>query len=139
MNHDYDNSVTSLPVNTVFSLSSNTVNPAILAVEKSVSVLQGSTAELEVHVSGYPIPTNSQITWYYPNDNVVLDTDTGVEFQDGGRKLKLSNVQPQQAGLYDCEVVLSHMNAITTIELNIHSKYTLIQCMHCNNIFLISG
>ena len=109
-----------------------------MAVEKSVSVVQGSTVELEVYVSGYPIPTNSQITWYYPNDNVVLDTDTGAEFQDGGRRLKLSNVQPQHAGLYDCKVVLSHMNASTKIELNVHSKYIVSTCIRysaCTVIF----
>ena len=106
-----------------------------MAAEKSVSVVQGSTAALEVYVSGYPIPTSSQITWYYPNDNMVLDTDTGVEFQDTGRRLILSNVQPQQVGAYDCKVVLSDMNATTTIELNVYSKYKLINSACTEIIF----
>ena len=101
------------------------VNPAIMAAEETIGVVQGLSVELEVYVSGYPVPTSSQITWYYPNDTRISDTDTGVGFQDGGRRLILSNVQTQQAGLYDCTVVLSlapYMGAMTSIQLNVYGK-----------------
>lgn len=99
-----------------------------MAAEKFIDVVQGLTAELEVYVSGYPVPTSSHITWYYPDGSEVSATDTGVEFQDGDRRLILSNVQSQQVGLYECVVLLSlvpYIGAHTTIELNIHrsSKY----------------
>ena len=101
------------------------VNPAIMPAEDSVGVVQGLTVELEVYVSGYPKPTSSHITWYYPNSGEISDTDTGVEFQDSSRRLILSNVQPEQAGLYECVVILSaspYMGASTSIMLNIYGK-----------------
>ena len=96
-----------------------------MAAEETVGVVQGLTVELEVYVSGYPVPTSSHIEWYYPDNTQVFDTDTGVEFQDGGRRLILSNVQTRQAGLYDCVVVLSLvplMRAMTSIQLNVYGK-----------------
>ena len=97
-----------------------------MAAEETVGVVQDLTVELEVYVSGYPIPTSSQITWYYPNGNPVSDSDTGVEFQDGDRRLMLSNVQTQQAGLYDCTVILSlvpYRGTMISIRLNVYGEY----------------
>ena len=96
-----------------------------MPAEDSVGVVQGLTVELEVYVSGYPVPTSSHITWYYPNGDEVSDTDTGVEFQDSSKRLILSNVQPQQAGLYECDVILSvspFLGASTSIMLNVYGK-----------------
>jgi hypothetical protein len=101
------------------------VNPAIMAAEETVGVVQGLTVELEVYVSGYPTPTNSQISWYDPDHNEISDAHTGVGFQDGGRRLILSDVQPHQAGSYECSVVISpdpYMGATTYIQLNVYGK-----------------
>ena len=98
------------------------VNPAVMAAEKLINVVQGSTAELEVYISGYPIPTSSHITWYYPNNSEIIAMDAGVEFQDGGRRVILSNVHPHQAGLYRCDVILNtapYMGATSIIQLNV--------------------
>ena len=100
-------------------------NPAIMAAEETVGVVESLTVELEVYVSGYPIPTSSHMTWYYPNGNEISAMDTGVEFQDSGRRLILSNAQPEQAGLYDCTIVLSlvpYMGATTSIQLNVYGE-----------------
>ena len=77
------------------------VNPAIMAAEKVVGTVQGLTVELEVYVSGYPMPTSSQIGWHRPDVSEILDTDPGVVFQGGRRRLILFNVQPQLAGVYE--------------------------------------
>lgn len=95
-----------------------------MAAEETVGVVQGLTVELEVFVSGYPVPTTSHIAWYY-NGTELLDTDTGVELQDNDRRLILSNVQPEQEGLYNCEVILSlapYMGAMISIQLNVYGK-----------------
>ena len=115
----------------ILLLFSSTVNPAIMAAEETVGVLQGLTVELEVYVSGYPIPSSSQIMWYNPRGGEILDGDAGVQFQDGRRRLILSNVETQQAGLYECTVILSHdpyMGAMTYIQLDVYGKQYYWNC-----------
>ena len=100
-------------------------NPAIMAAEETVVIIQGLTVELEVYVSGYPMPTSSQITWYRPGVSEITDSDPGVVFIEGRRRLILSNVQPQQAGVYECEVVVSldpYMGTVTSILLKVYSE-----------------
>ena len=109
----------------LYSLT-HAVNPAIVAAEDTVEVVQGLTAELEVYVSGYPIPTESRMTWYRPDFTILTSSDQGVSFQDGGRRMILSNVQVSQAGLYECEVVITlspRMDAFTMIQLNVYGEY----------------
>ena len=101
------------------------VNPAIIPAVGVVGVLQGLTVELEVYVSGDPTPTSSQIMWYHPDLSEISNSDTGVVFQDGRRRLILSNVQPQQAGMYECEAVISispYMGAVTSILLEVYGE-----------------
>ena len=96
-----------------------------MPAEGTVGVLQGLTVELEVYVSGYPTPTSSHITWYHPDRSEISDDDSGAVFQDGRRRLILSNVQPHQAGVYECEVVVSlspYMGAVTSILLEVYGK-----------------
>ena len=95
------------------------------AHEGPIGVVQGSSAVLEVYISGYPVPTASQITWHRPEGYEVTADDEGVEFQEGRRRLVLSNLQPQQAGVYVCEVESSsspYGRASTRIELDIYGK-----------------
>ena len=96
-----------------------------MAAEETVGVVQGLTVELEVYVSGYPVPTSSQITWYNPDGSELADATAGVDLQEGGRRLILSNVQTQQAGQYECTVILSsdpYMGATAYIQLNVYGK-----------------
>ena len=89
------------------------VNPAIIAAE-----------ELEVFVSGYPEPTASHITWQRPDQSIILSSDGGVSFQDNGKRLIFSNVQPNQAGLYECIVTVQGTSAAVKIQLNVYGEYT---------------
>ena len=94
-----------------------------MTVQERVGVVQHSTAELKVYVSGYPPPTPEQIMWYRPGNFEVTDSDEGVVFQEGRRSLVLSNLQPQQAGQYTCVVVLSrspNRHASTQIQMDIY-------------------
>ena len=96
-----------------------------MPAEGTVGVLQGLTVELEVYVSGYPVPSSSQITWYYPRGGEISDGDAGVQFQDGHKRLILSDVETEQAGLYECTVVVSldpYMGAETYIQLDVYGK-----------------
>ena len=102
------------------------VNPAIMAAEETVGVVQGRTVQLEVYVSGYPEPTSSHITWYRPDRTEIMATDTGVAFQDSNRRLVISNVQPEQAGSYECYVEISlvpYMGASTAIQLEVYGEF----------------
>ena len=95
-------------------------------------MVQGLTAELEVYVSGYPVPTESSMYWYRPDRSEIMSSDQGVSFQDSGRRMILSNVQASQTGLYECEVVISsspYMGASTTIQLNVYGEYVCTS--HC--------
>ena len=103
----------------------STVNPAIVAAEETVSVVQGLSVELEVYVSGYPLPTESGITWEHPDGTIIRNTDSGVSFQGGGRRLILSNVRQAQTGLYRCTVVISYspyMGSTTYIQLDVYGE-----------------
>lgn len=94
------------------------------AQEGPIGVVEGSSAVLEVYVSGYPVqPTAAQITWYRPEGSEVDDRDQGVEFQEGRRRLVLSDLQRQQAGVYCCEVESQHHSASAQIQLDIYGKY----------------
>lgn len=101
-----------------------TANPAIMAAQKEVGVVQGSSAVLEVYISGYPMPhTADQIRWHRPGGYIVTESDEGVEFREGRRILVLSDLQSQQAGMYMCEVELSHQRrASACIRLDIYGK-----------------
>ena len=65
-----------------------------MAAEEAVVVTQDQSVELEMYVSGYPIPTGSHITWYHPMEHEIVEYHSGVEFQDNKRRLILLNVQP---------------------------------------------
>lgn len=79
-----------------------------MAVKRRVKVVLDQTVALEVYISGYPIPTGSQITWYYPNRSAIVESmEAGVRFEKGRKKLILSDVHPEQAGLYSCHVKIS--------------------------------
>ena len=96
-----------------------------MVAEETVSVIQGLTVELEVYVSGFPLPTESNITWLYPDGTIVMNSDFEVQLQGGGRRLILSNVQPARAGTYQCYVVNSlspYMGASTSIQLDVYGE-----------------
>ena len=104
----------------------HTANPAIMAAEETVGVVQGRTVELEAYVSGYPIPTSSHIAWYRPDGTEIMATDPGVAFLDSNRRLVISNVQPEQAGSYECFVEISlvpYMGASTAIQLEVYGEF----------------
>jgi hypothetical protein len=97
-----------------------------MAVKKRVNVVQDESVALEVYVSGYPIP---QITWYYPNHSAIMgSTEGGVKFRKDRKKLILSNVDPEQAGLYSCQVELvsldHYLEAKEEIQLQVFGTYT---------------
>ena len=101
-----------------------------MAAKERTGVVQGSAVELEVYVSGYPTPVSTQITWRRPGGSDIMDSDEGVEFQDDRRRLILSNVQPQQAGLYQCTVTISvppNRDASAGIQLDVYGECCLNQ------------
>ena len=101
------------------------VNPAIMALKEIMEVLQGSSVELEVYVSGYPIPTELDITWKGPDFREISDSDDRVDFHDGHRRVTLSNIELCQAGLYTVKVSLplqSERVARTEIHLVVYCK-----------------
>ena len=87
-----------------------------------IEVVQGLTVELEVYVSGYPVPTESQIRWQRPDQSIIMSSDQGVSFQAGGKRMILSNVQADQAGLYECIVTVLTMSAFVKIQLNVYGE-----------------
>ena len=102
-------------------------NPAIMAVKQTVEVMQDESVELEVYVSGYPIPTGSHITWYHLDYSVDESAQEArqVRFQNHHKKLILSNVQPEQAGVYICRVQISispYLGTKVEIHLQVFGK-----------------
>ena len=96
-----------------------------MATKEIVEVLQGSSVELEVYVSGYPVPTDLNITWEGPDLKEISDSDDSVDFHDGHRRVTLSNVQLHQAGLYTVTVSLPFQHdqvATTEVHLDVLCK-----------------
>lgn len=94
-----------------------------------VEVAQGSTAHLEVYVSGHPVPTASHVSWHRPGGSEVMESDQDVEFREGTRILVLSYVRPLQAGFYTCTVALSSLMsdmAATEIFLEVYGEFTVM-------------
>ena len=85
-----------------------------------MKVIQGQSVALEVYISGYP---TLWIMWHYPNHSAIMEhIDEGVKFEKGRRKLVLSEVHPEQAGLYSCRVKVSldpYMGAEAEIQLQV--------------------
>ena len=103
----------------------------MVAQEGPIGVVEGSSAVLEVYVSGYPEqPTAAQITWHRPEGSEVDDNDQGVEFQEGRRRLVLFDLQRQQAGVYCCKVESQYDSASAQIQLNIYGK-------SCDNLWYL--
>lgn len=103
------------------------VNPAIMATKEKVEVLQGSSVELEVFVSGYPIPTELNITWKGPDFREISDSDDSVDFHDGHKRVTISNIQLCQAGLYTVMVSLPFQSELkrvarTEVYLDVYCK-----------------
>ena len=105
-----------------------------MAASETVSVIQGLSVGLEVYVSGYPKPTESQIRWQNPDGSVISSSDVGVMFQKSGRKLVLSNVQFNQSGQYQCTV---NGSVSATIQLQVYGecvvtkKFVLMRISKC--------
>ena len=96
-----------------------------MAAEETVGVVEGLTVQLQVYISGYPIPSSSSITWYHSDGGRIADSDVGVRFLESKRRLVLSNVQSRQAGMYRCDVVISifpYMGASTEILLEVYGE-----------------
>lgn len=91
----------------------------------TVSVIEGLSVGIEVYVSGYPEPTESQLIWQYPNGSVISSSDRGVMFQDRGRRLVLSNVQSDQSGVYQCTVNVG-ASVSTRIRLDVFGECILL-------------
>ena len=85
-----------------------------------MKVIQGQSVALEVYASGYP---TLWVRWNYPNHSAIMEhIEGGVKFQKGGKKLILSNVHLEQAGLYSCQVTVSldpYMGAKAEIQLQV--------------------
>ena len=110
-----------------------------MAVEERVQGVQGQRVELEVYVSGYPVPTQSNITWRRPDSSVITSDDPGVTFQNGGRQLILASAT--QAGMYECSVDISRStepaSASVSIQLDINGEYTsMILIKQNHNVWL---
>ena len=85
--------------------------------------MEGSTATLQVYVSGYPLVTSNQIHWYRPNGTEILEGQ--ASFEDGRRTIVLSEVQSIDEGLYRCEVITNYGNRSTLIRLDVYGMKTI--------------
>ena len=82
----------------------------------------GGQALLEVYVSGYPLISGDNISWYWPNSSIMKKNE--ASFMNDGRTLFLVNIQLIDAGAYRCEVTLPGVGRSKSalIQLNVHSK-----------------
>ena len=118
-----NNLLTDVPIDYTIYIWKIIANPAIMAAEERVQVVQGLTVGLEVYRSGYPVPTRSDITWRLPDSSIVSENDPGMTLQDSGRRLILSNVQASQAGQYTCSVTVSQNSESVGIRLEVVGEY----------------
>ena len=107
---------------TEFDFSSPVANPAVCPVMEMVTTAETLKTQLDVYVSGLPVPRSDQIHWYRPNGVEIQDGDASIQFTNDHKRLILGNVKLSDAGTYEVEVVLSGsvtLRAQTGIDLNI--------------------
>ena len=92
-------------------------------MNRVLRIMEGTTAALQVYVSGYPLITSSQIHWYRPNGTEIVEGQ--ASFEDGRRTIVLSEVQSIDEGLYRCEVTTSYGSSSTSIQLDVYGMKTV--------------
>ena len=97
---------------TILSLSiCYAANPAIQAVSDVVTIEAGSSGQLKVYISGVPNPTSTDIAWFKvgPGGIKTEIKEPTVNFSSDHRTLLLSNIEPEDGGIYQCIVSQSFL------------------------------
>ena len=107
-------------------------NPAVVAVNSTLGVIQGGSITLEVYISGYPTVRSTNIHWYRLNPT-RQEITSGATFQDSRRRMILRNVQASAAGTYECEAT-NPLRGSARIQLQVYGKlvngcgYPIVYC-----------
>lgn len=81
-------------------------NPAVMPVRNVVITQEGRQTQMEVYVSGYPLPTGNLIQWFRPNDEEIFENEPNVMFVNSRKTLVLTNIQLADFGMYRVKVSL---------------------------------
>ena len=92
-----------------------------------VTTTETLATQLDVYVSGYPVPRSDQIHWYRPNGVEIQEDDENVQFANSRKRLILSNIKLSDAGTYDVEVAVpligtAFLRAQTGIDLIVEGE-----------------
>ena len=88
-----------------------------------VTTTETLATQLDVYVSGYPVPRSDQIHWYRPNGVEIQEDNENVQFANSRKRLILSNIKLSDAGTYDVEVAVP---LIGTVALRARTGIDLI-------------
>ena len=77
-----------------------------------------------MYVSGIPDPTSTDISWFKvgPGGNIIELKEPTVNFSSDHRTLLLSNIEPEDGGIYQCIVsrsFLQYRSAIVNINVTV--------------------
>ena len=84
-----------------------------------VTTTETLAAQLDVYVSGYPVPRSDQIHWYRPNGVETQEDDENIQFANSRKRLILSNIKLSDAGTYDVKVAVLVNNSIQMAQTGI--------------------
>ena len=83
---------------------------------------RGDNVTLQCDVSG-DVTDDVRVTWSKDGD-IVVDGDRSVT--EGGRRLRLYNVRPDDSGEYSCEAVRRLQWAEASVTITVHGQLSLL-------------
>ncbi|XP_040294585.1 myosin light chain kinase, smooth muscle-like isoform X3 [Bufo bufo] len=92
--------------------------PVFSSLLKDQSEVAGSSARFHCHIEGFPDP---EVLWFFSGSPIQESKHLEIEYEDSGScTLIISDVSPNDAGVYTCRASNSHGQAETSAKLNIH-------------------
>ncbi|XP_069607474.1 myosin light chain kinase, smooth muscle-like [Ranitomeya imitator] len=82
------------------------------------SEVVGSSARFHCHIEGFPDP---EVLWFFSGSPIQESKRFEIEYEESGScTLIISDVSPNDAGVYTCQASNSHGQAVTSAKLTVH-------------------
>lgn len=93
-------------------------SPVFSSLLKDQSEVAGSSARFHCHIEGFPDP---EVLWFFSGSPIQESKRLKIEYEDSGScSLIISDVSPNDAGVYTCRASNSHGQAETSAKLSVH-------------------